>query len=63
MTTDKEISKDKIPAIPPVDYKGSTSMWMQYLIELGLWNGKGWYGDVMISSSSMYDKILELCEN
>ncbi len=33
---------DKIPAIPPEDYKGSQADWMTKLQERGLWDGKGW---------------------
>lgn len=56
------MSTNKIPAIPPDDYTGSQSDWMVKLQERGLWNGDGWYGDVMISSEDWWE-ILEECEN
>lgn len=49
------------PVIPPDDYKGSQANWMVKLQERGLWNGKGWYGDIMIASDELWE-ILEECE-
>lgn len=51
----------KLSACPPEDYKGSISQWTIELIERGLWNGKGWYGDVKIEEKTYWD-ILEKCE-
>lgn len=51
----------KFPAIPPDDYAGSVSEWMVKLQERGLWNGRGWYGDVKIPES-VYLEILKECE-
>jgi len=53
--------KEYLPAIPPDDYKGSQSDWMVALQTNGLWNGEGWYGDVMISEEDWWE-ILEECE-
>lgn len=49
------------PAIPPEDYKGSVGQWMAELQMRGLWNGEGWYGDVMIPSETRWE-ILEKIE-
>lgn len=57
----KEYS-DKIPAIPPEDYKGSQADWMVKLQERGLWDGEGWHGDVMIPVDDWWE-ILEECES
>ena len=54
-------ANDKIPAIPPEDYKGTQADWMIKLQERGLWNGKGWHGDVMITEEQWWD-ILDECE-
>jgi len=54
-------SNANTPAIPPVDYKGSQADWMVKLQERGLWNGKGWYCDIMITSDEWWE-ILEECE-
>ena len=58
------MGEKKIPAIPPENYKGSISKWMQLLLEYGVWDGENpeWYGDVMISNKTWW-KILEECEN
>lgn len=56
-----EKAKDFIPAIPPEDYKGSQADWMVKLQERGLWNGKGWHGDVWIPENDWWE-ILEECE-
>jgi hypothetical protein len=54
--------KEKMtPAIPPDDYKGSQGEWMTSLIERDLWDGNGWYGDVMIPTAIWWE-ILEQCE-
>ena len=50
------------PAIPPDDYHGSISDWMVKLQERGLWDGEGWYGDVMITLDE-YTEILNECED
>lgn len=50
-----------IPAIPPEDYKGTISKWMVALQERGLWNGEGWYGDVMLEQYIWWE-ILNDCE-
>jgi hypothetical protein len=54
---------NKIPAIPPEDYKGTIANWMISLEEEGLWDGTNpeWYGDVLIDESDWW-KILEECE-
>lgn len=54
---------NKIPAIPPEDYKGTIADWMISLEEEGLWDGTNpeWYGDVLIDASDWW-KILEECE-
>lgn len=49
------------PAIPPEDYKGSIAEWMTELQSRGLWNGEGWYGDIIIPSDTWWE-ILEKCE-
>lgn len=53
----------RVPAIPPEDYKGSVSDWMQKLQERGLWDGKypEWHGDVMITEQQWWS-ILEETE-
>lgn len=53
--------KDKLPAIPPEDYQGTISDWMVTLQNYGLWNGQGWYGDVMIEANVWWE-IVEECE-
>lgn len=53
--------EEMLPAIPPDDYKGSINAWMVKLQERNLWDGKGWYGDVMITESVWWE-ILEECE-
>lgn len=57
----KRKRKRKIPAIPPEDYKGSIADWMVQLQQRGLWNGEGWYGDIMIKPEIWWE-ILEECE-
>lgn len=51
-----------IPAIPPESYTGSISAWSVNLKEIGLWNGNGWYGDVMLPEH-IYIKLLNMCED
>lgn len=54
--------KDKVtPAIPPDDYKGTQAGWMTELQTRGLWNGNGWYGDILIPTDVWWE-ILEKCE-
>jgi hypothetical protein len=54
--------KDKmIPAFPPEDYKGSVGEWMAELQIRGLWDGEGWYGDVMLPADTWWE-ILEKLE-
>lgn len=55
------MEQDKMPAFPPEDYKGSIADWMVCLTTRGLWNGKGWYGDVIIPTDTWWE-ILEECE-
>jgi len=50
-----------IPAIPPEDYKGTIAAWKVALITGDLWDGEGWYGDVMIKKEGWWE-ILEECE-
>lgn len=50
-----------IPAIPPEDYQGSIASWCVNLVMLGLWDGEGWYGDVMIPEEIWWE-LLEACE-
>lgn len=58
----KEFDQSKgIPAIPPEDYTGRQADWMIKLQERGLWDGEGWYGDVLIPSDDWWE-ILEECE-
>lgn len=57
-----KITEKILPAIPPEDYKGTMADWEIKLQEKGLWNGKGWWGDVKISNSDYCD-LLEECEN
>lgn len=52
---------EQLPAIPPEDYKGSQAEWMNELYSRGLWNGEGWYGDLMIEKDIWWE-ILEKCE-
>ena len=59
--TNKPNSESKVPAIPPSDYDGSQADWMIGLQQRGLWNGKGWHGDVEISLKD-YQDLLEECE-
>jgi len=63
--TDKEIDKlfssGKMPCFPPNDYSGSMATWMVELLERGIWNGRGWYGDIWIDEG-IYWEILEKCE-
>jgi hypothetical protein len=54
--------KDKTPAIPPMDYKGSVAAWMIELQQRGLWDGEGWYGDVLIPTDTWWE-ILEKLED
>lgn len=58
---DNPTSTSKVPAIPPSDYEGSQADWMIGLQQRGLWNGKGWHGDVEISLKDWQD-LLEECE-
>ena len=44
------MSKELIPAIPPEDYSGSVADWMTALISRVLWDGEGWYGDIMLDN-------------
>ena len=46
-----------LPAIPPQDYEGSIACWMITLQELGLWNGEGFYGDIVVSIAD-YNRLL-----
>jgi hypothetical protein len=57
----KMTKSNRIPAIPPGDYKGSQAAWMVALQERGFWDGNGWYGDVMIPEIDWWE-ILEYCE-
>ena len=50
-----------VPAHPPEDYRGSVADWASALQARGLWNGKGWYGDVEIPVEDWWE-ILEECE-
>lgn len=62
MMGDKSLfPKGKMPGHPPEDYTGSVSDWMVELRKRGLWNGKGWYGDIMIDEEEWLE-ILEKCE-
>lgn len=57
------IKGNKLPAIPPDDYKGTVADWMVQLQMRGLWDGNpdNWYGDIMLDEEE-YDDILETCE-
>lgn len=48
-------------AHPPEDYTGTQSDWMVELQTRGIWNGEGWYGDVIISYDE-WCEILDVCE-
>ena len=52
---------DKIPAIPPNDYRGTIADWTIGLIARGLMKEGEWYGDVEISQDKWWD-LLEECE-
>jgi len=58
------MATEKVPAIPPNDYKGSIAAWMTKLQERGLWNGKNpeFHGDIEIDSKDWW-AILEECED
>ena len=45
----------KMPGHPPEDYRGSVSDWMVALQERGLWDGTGWYGDVLIDEDQWWE--------
>jgi hypothetical protein len=53
--------REMTPAIPPDDYSGTQADWMIKLQERGLWNGKGWHGDIEIPTDIWWE-ILEECE-
>ena len=55
------IDNDCVPAVPPQDYRGSMADWQVELMSRGLWNGEGFYGDVILSTDEWWD-ILESCE-
>ena len=57
----KKKKYETIPAIPPVDYKGSIAEWMSELQSRGLWDGEDWYGDIEIPADEWWE-ILEQCE-
>jgi hypothetical protein len=59
--TEKEKAKDQIPAIPPNDYTGTVADWLTELQIRGFWDGKDFYGDIMISTKDWRD-ILKVCE-
>jgi len=61
MANSLENNIEPIPAIPPEDYKGSVGAWCYKLMERGLWDGNGWYGDVQIMPNVWWE-ILEECE-
>lgn len=52
---------EETPAIPPADYKGSQADWMVGLVQRGLWDETGWYGDVVITCREWWE-LLEECE-
>lgn len=54
-------TKEMLPAYPPEDYRGTQADWMIELQLRGHWDGKGWYGDVMLTAKEWFD-ILEVCE-
>jgi len=49
------------PAIPPQDYSGSQAGWMVGLQTRGLWDGKGFHGDVTIRCDQWWS-LLDECE-
>lgn len=53
------MSKDKMPAIPPEDYKGSVGKWMIGLQEMGVWDGENpdWHGDVIITKDQWWELL------
>lgn len=54
-------AKDKLPAIPPNDYRGTQAAWMLGLQERGLWNGEGFHGDVWLTREQ-YGELLDATE-
>lgn len=55
-------SDRNFPGYPPEDYEGQLSDWMVELQSRGLWDGQGWYGDVMLTERE-YTEILDKCES
>ncbi len=51
----------KLLAVPPEDYQGKLATWLLELQIRGLWNGKGWDGDVMLTRQE-YTDLLDVCE-
>ncbi|KKL46036.1 hypothetical protein LCGC14_2349640 [marine sediment metagenome] len=58
------MKKDRLPAIPPDDFKGSVANWHYALQEIGIWNGKdpSEIMDIMISGAD-YNFLLRICED
>lgn len=54
--------ENMLPGHPPEDYRGSIARWCVELMNRGLWNGEGWYGDVRITEQE-YVAILDICES
>ena len=58
---DGETCDEPTPAIPPADYEGSQSQWMIELQQRGLWDGRGFHGDIVIKCRDWW-AILDACE-
>lgn len=61
MANSLENNIEPVQAIPPKNYKGSVGAWCYKLMERGLWDGNGWYGDIEIMPNVWWE-ILEECE-
>ncbi len=58
------MKRDRLPAIPPDDYKGSVARWQRVLHEVGIWDGKdpSEIMDIKISGAD-YNLMLRICED
>lgn len=52
---------EKTPARPPDNYTGELGRWCDELYHRGLWDGTGFFGDVVITCKD-YVEILDVCE-
>jgi hypothetical protein len=60
----KILKEDRVPAIPPDDYKGSVADWHYALHESGIWDGEdpSEICDIVISGAD-YNILLRICED